>query len=199
MERARETNSGHWPHTYPSEGEDQISKRKRVRSKMIAAKLSTTELQLIDINFTHKFAMGWAKLRKLSPQYAGRGVNTIEYNISTVEVQLIPSGSALKIAMGASISPVPPTISGGGSYIIRKSRSPIGAQLNHPTLTFRFGIGAGGDVSLNFSLYYRKWHAGVITCIRIKCRSAFLVTPPSSGQYFIRIRALYFHLILHSP
>jgi len=66
--------------------------------------------------------------------------------ITTVEAQLIPGGSASKIAMeGASVSPAPPTISGGGCSTMENSFSTIGAQLEQNwTILSRPSILEGG-------------------------------------------------------
>jgi len=125
---AKETNFGCWPHAYILEEYAQISERRRLGSKMIAAQLNEVESQLITSIFIPKFVMGgWAP-------------ETIPCITRWDPAQLKITAKLsnwfqcfdIKNRNEGSVSLAPTTISGGGV-----------AQLNHPNVTFKFRIDEG--------------------------------------------------------
>jgi len=86
--------------------------------------------------FSPRNSQWGAELRKPPPRIWRWGLaqlKIISAQLSTIEAQLIPGGSASKLAMGASLSQ-PPTISRDGSLH-------NWAQLKKPNFTFKFGMG----------------------------------------------------------
>jgi len=106
------------------------------RSKIIDAWLSTIKVQLIETIFTPKFEMG-AELRKpppCIPRWGTAQLQMISVLLSTFEAQLISGGLAWGLASHQPYLHI-------WRLEVAYQLSTIGAKLNLPNLTLKFGMG----------------------------------------------------------